>query len=185
MYQAFKDFAGPFATVVAAMVALCVTAYFAYHQKRIAEEKLRLDLFDKRFAVFKSIFDYYDVMISWKGTPEQIAAKTRFFHAYHESKFLFSSASGIEPLLKALNDKGGKVIFFKEHPELFQSDPQFYHKKFEEIQDIQLRDFENGLLQLKSAIAPYLNFHNVRSRRRIWWRRSKNSPVEIDCRSYE
>ncbi len=168
MYQLLKDFAGPVATFIAAVSAVGVTTYFARHQRRIAEkqatiagEKLRLDLFDRRFAIFNSIFGYYDAMISWTGTPEQVAARTRFFHAYHESKFLFSSASGIEPLLKSLNEKGGKVIFFKEHPELFQSNPKFYHKKFEEVQDIQIRDFENGLLQLKDAIAPYLSFHDV------------------------
>ncbi|MEJ0027662.1 MAG: hypothetical protein WDN01_16680 [Rhizomicrobium sp.] len=161
MYQVLKDFAGPVATVIAALSALSVTAYFAWHQKTIAEQKLRFDLFGRRLAIFDSIFDYWDAMVSWKGTPEQEAAKRRFFHAYQESKFLFSNKSEIESLLKGLNEKGGRVIYFKENPELYVADPAFYHKKFEEIQDIQLNDFENGLLRLKEAIAPYLNFHDV------------------------
>jgi hypothetical protein len=52
MYQFFKDFAGPFATGIAAAAALWVTVYFGRHQKTIAEqqahtagEKLRHDLY--------------------------------------------------------------------------------------------------------------------------------------------
>src|ERR1700730_17460833 len=100
MYQAFKDFAGPVATIIAALAAVGVTAYFAWHQKRIAEEqasiareKLRHDLFERRWDVFDSIFDFYEAMISWKGTPEQIAARTRFFRAYQNSHFFCSAQS--------------------------------------------------------------------------------------------
>ncbi|MCI0465618.1 MAG: hypothetical protein L0Y57_01200 [Beijerinckiaceae bacterium] len=59
MYQILKDFAGPIATAVAALAAVWVTAYFARHQKKIAEEqahiareKLRHDLYDRRYRVF-------------------------------------------------------------------------------------------------------------------------------------
>lgn len=58
-YQFLKDFAGPAATMIAAFAALSVTAYFACHQKRSAEdqahtarEKLRHDLYDRRYRVF-------------------------------------------------------------------------------------------------------------------------------------
>lgn len=59
MYQIFKDFAGPIATIIAAFAALSVTAYFAWHQKKIAKEqadiareKLRHDLYERRYRVF-------------------------------------------------------------------------------------------------------------------------------------
>lgn len=59
MYQIFKDFAGPIATIIAAVAAVAVTAYFAWHQKKIAKEqaniaveKLRHDLYDRRYRVF-------------------------------------------------------------------------------------------------------------------------------------
>jgi hypothetical protein len=75
MYQIFKDFAGPIATITAALVALSVTWYFAWHQKKVAKEqafiareKLRLDLYNRRFEIFSSIFDFYNAMIFWEGT---------------------------------------------------------------------------------------------------------------------
>jgi hypothetical protein len=59
VYQLFKDFAGPVATIIAAIAAVSVTAYFAWHQKSIAEqqamfarEKLKHDLFDRRYGIY-------------------------------------------------------------------------------------------------------------------------------------
>jgi hypothetical protein len=57
-----KDFAGPLATVVAAGAAVWVTAHFssqqaetARRQAATARSQLRLNLFDKRYAVYKDI----------------------------------------------------------------------------------------------------------------------------------
>lgn len=60
MYHiSFKDVAGPIATIIAALAAVSVTAYFAWHQKTIAKEqvdiareKLRHDLYERRYRVF-------------------------------------------------------------------------------------------------------------------------------------
>jgi hypothetical protein len=165
-YNFFKDFAGPIATAMAAIAAVSVTAYFAWHQKRLAAEKLRLDLFERRWGIFSSIFNFYYAMISWQKNPssEQIAAKDRFFIAYQESKFLFKKESGIENLLKDLNEKGMKVIGFKENAEEYKSDLDIYSRKFTEITDIQLREFENGLIKLQDAMSDYLSFEYVRPR---------------------
>jgi hypothetical protein len=169
MYDVFKDFAGPIATIIAALAAVGVTAYFAWHQKRIAEaqasiskEKLRHDLFERRWAVFDSIFDFYEAMISWKGTPEQIAARTRFFRAYQNSHFLFSPESGVERLLKELNDGANKVIGFKENgADWKDQDRALWLRQFNEVQEIQTVVFENGLTRLKNAMSDYLSFHDV------------------------
>jgi hypothetical protein len=74
----------PIATILASLVVVGVTGYFGWHQReiareqaRIAREKLRLDLYDRRFEIFTSIFDFYDAMISWKGTREQEKARIR------------------------------------------------------------------------------------------------------------
>jgi hypothetical protein len=70
MYQVLKDFAGPVATIIAALAAVYVTAHFARKQAWLAREKLRYDLFDRRLKIFGSIFDFYNAMIAWSGTPE-------------------------------------------------------------------------------------------------------------------
>jgi len=158
----------PIATIFAAIVAVGVTAYFAWHQReiakeqaRIARESLRLDLYDRRFAIFISIFDFYEAMISWTGTPEQKDARAKFFRAYQQSVFLFKSESGIPELLKSLNDAGAKVIGFKEHNDEYRSDPQFWVKEFNKSTEIQTRIFEDGLSKLRAAMQPYLDFSKI------------------------
>ena len=65
-----KDFAGPLATVVAAGAAVWVTAHFssqqaetARRQAKTAKDQLRLNLFDKRYAVYKgSAHDLFKIV---------------------------------------------------------------------------------------------------------------------------
>jgi hypothetical protein len=59
MYQFFKDFFAPIPTALAAFAAVWVTWYFARHQTKIAQEqadiakqKLRHDLYERRYRVF-------------------------------------------------------------------------------------------------------------------------------------
>jgi hypothetical protein len=161
MYQVLKDFAAPVATMIAALAVVYVTAHFNKEQTRLAREKLRHDLFERRWKIFSSIFDFYYAIISWKGTTEQLEVRDRFFRAYQESRFLFSRESGIEDVLKELNDKGAKVIGFKEHSEDFKSDLEMYLKYFNEVQTIQTHDFDVALTKVKNAMAEYLNFHDL------------------------
>ncbi|HTO62537.1 MAG TPA: hypothetical protein VMM15_14910, partial [Bradyrhizobium sp.] len=133
------------AAIIAATVstvAVCVTGYFAWHQRELTKAKLRLDLYDRRFKIFTSIFDFYEAMIAWRGTAEQVETRTHFFRAYQEAGFLFSKDSGIQDLLKLLNDEGAKVIGFKEHHDSYKSDTALYIQQFKETNDIQLRVFE-------------------------------------------
>src|SRR5882757_8053862 len=65
-YDVLKDFAGPVATVIAAASALAVTAYFNFRQaaiataqlkiaatqRDIASDKLKHDLFEKRYEIY-------------------------------------------------------------------------------------------------------------------------------------
>jgi len=168
LYQILKDFAGPIATIIAALAAVCVTGYFAWRQTRIAKEQadlardeLRRDLYRRRFEIFTSIFDIYYAMISWEDTPEQKAAHQRLFMAYHESSFLFPKESGIPDLLKKLNDDCNKVINYKNNPDKHKDDSALRQEQFKEVTTIQFIGFVKGLDDLKTAIQPYLDFSRI------------------------
>lgn len=168
MLQPIATILASFAAVLASFAAVAVTAFFGYHQReiareqaRIAREKLRLDLYNRRFQVFTSIFDFYDAMIAWEGKPEQKEAQRRFFRAYQESGFLFAQESGIETLLKFLNDEGAKVIGFREHSDSFKSDPALMIDQINKTTDIQIRVFDEGLTRLRAAMHPYLDSSKV------------------------
>lgn len=69
MYQIFKDFAGPVATIIASITAALITLYFALRQMRIAKQQadtaeqqadtaldqLRYNIFEKRVAVYEDV----------------------------------------------------------------------------------------------------------------------------------
>lgn len=131
------------------------------HAAQLQHEKLRLDLYDRRFEIFDSIFDFYDAMISWEGTLEQKEARKRFFRAYQESGFLFTKESGIPDLLKSLNDDAMKVIGYKEHRDSYKSDPALSLQLFKEATEIQTHVFDVGLIKLRVAMFQYLDFTKI------------------------
>jgi hypothetical protein len=177
IYSVAKDFAGPVATLVASVVAVFVTrrlglrqveiaqqqAKIAQQQADLAGEKLRHDLYNRRFEIFTSFFDFYNAMNAWNEapTPEQQAARERFFRASEESVFLFPKDSGIPDLLKRLNEMGNEVIGYKEHPDIYRGDPDRIIEQHKKITDIQLGGFEQGLTQLRAAMHPYLDFFKI------------------------
>ncbi|MFB2562951.1 hypothetical protein [Rhizobium sp. IMFF44] len=144
-----------------ARFAKALVDYQHSRNSTLQNERLRLDLYDRRFKLYSGIFDFYYAMISWEGTLEQKEARQRFFMAYQESAFLFTKESGIEELLKMLNSEAAKVIGFKENSELYKSDPAFLNEQFLETNRIQLTVFEDGLAKFKEAIRPYLDFSKI------------------------
>jgi hypothetical protein len=130
--------------------------------QKIEITKLRLELYNRRFEIFVSIFDFYEALIRWTGTPEQRAAQTRFFRAYQESGFLFSKESGIEDTLKRVHDESAKVIGFKEYGEDYKSGGvAFYLEQFKKAQHVLLVDFDTALVKLRVELPRYLNFHSI------------------------
>jgi hypothetical protein len=97
-YGALKDFAGPGATVVAALSAVAVTAYFssqhaetAKRQARTAKDQLRLNLFDKRYAVYKDIEKFLKTVVNDVYKPGFGAFDTlQLFVFLDEAAFFFS-----------------------------------------------------------------------------------------------
>lgn len=130
------------------------------HAVALQNEKARLDLYNRRFEILSSLYDFYEAMISWKPEPdpEQIAARKRFHRASQEAEFLFARESGIAALLNDLYRQGMRVIGFKENKESYKSDPETMLAEFSKTQDIMLNDFEKGLAKLKSEIHQYLDF---------------------------
>ena len=81
MLSAIWNIPAGFATLVAGLfviMAAGIAWWGVQRQIRATQEieatKARLDLYNRRFEIFVSIFDFYEALIGWKGTPEQRAA---------------------------------------------------------------------------------------------------------------
>jgi hypothetical protein len=144
-----------------AVIVSGATFSVALLQWKLAEQKLRLDLYNRRYEIYMAIYAFYTALIGWKGSDEDKAARDRFFKAKNEAQFLFSPESGVEALYDELHKKSLKVTSFKENPEMYRSDSKLMMTSFEESNRILLKDFDEGLTRLKKAVAPYMSFHKI------------------------
>jgi hypothetical protein len=78
MYEFFKDFAGPLATIIASGTAAWVTWHFgswqaqiARQQADLAEERVKLDKFDRRFAVFDATRELIRIVMQQSHANEE------------------------------------------------------------------------------------------------------------------
>lgn len=149
------------AIAITPLIIAAVVAVVAFLQYRLAREKLRLDLYNRRYEIYRSIFDFYHVLIGWKGTEADKAQQAKFFQAYQESKFLFSEKSGISAIYKKLNDGASKVIGFKENSSEYAKEPELFMKLFNETNAIQINEFDEGLRALEAKMKPYLTFRRA------------------------
>ncbi len=93
MYCFFRDFAGPIATVIASVTA----AFFirrqwltAVKQANIAEDQLRYNLFEKRYAIYAAAKEAINIAFAKCGEakmPEELEA---LLLTFEESRFFFS-----------------------------------------------------------------------------------------------
>ena len=115
-YEVLKDFAGPFATVVASIIAAAITVVFAIAQVRIAKsqkdialDKLKSDLFEHRYKIYdaaKNLIEY----ISSNGDTHKIDRNkiAKFYVTIDEARFYFDL--DIQNFLEALTYEAENFI---------------------------------------------------------------------------
>jgi hypothetical protein len=110
-YHLLKDFAGPVATIIAAMVAVFVTWRLGSGQQSIAEQQaitarqqantaldqLRYNLFQKRYSIYKCGIDLIRLLENGIQNPTDIVP---FLETLDEARFFF--ADEVCQLLDAL-----------------------------------------------------------------------------------
>jgi hypothetical protein len=76
--------------------------YISFIQSKVSREKLRLDLYNKRFGVYEAALDFNIALSKYSGhLDEQFKLKhIAFIKATREAQFLFSQDSKIFGILK-------------------------------------------------------------------------------------
>jgi hypothetical protein len=77
---------GPLATLVVAIVGLT----FTYRQSQTSEQKLRLDLFEKRFLVYSEVLDAIAITLIDEADSWTIKKIKLFQNRVEQSRFLFN-----------------------------------------------------------------------------------------------
>jgi hypothetical protein len=100
----------PVATSVIAGCALVLT----FRSGQDNRDKLRLDLFNRRFSIYQRVLVFYQALIVWKDTDEQKALIPPFIEASREALFIFPEKSGVYEHIQKIWDHSWKITRHKE-----------------------------------------------------------------------
>lgn len=151
-------------TALGPLLVAAVVAWVAYRQYRTNADKLRLDLYDRRFSVYLAALDFYYVLLRFdKANSEHAAAERAFIKAARESRFLFGLDSEPVRMLEEIRVRANTVTAFaKIGEEMRQASPKIYAEMFEKQQaNLIWIGGEEGLLELERTLAPFLDFRHA------------------------
>lgn len=166
-YEFFKDFAGPIATIIASGAALIVTAKLGLNQVSIAREqaqfakansrsgqqKLILDLFDKRWSIVTELREAIaDVVTTGKVSYD---ADRKFYSAANRAGFLFGPevTTYLAKIRASLSrHKAAETYRDTDDDERRGKAADILYREFEVIQDF--------YTSFDPLIAPYMQMHD-------------------------
>lgn len=158
-----KDFLDVLTAIFPIAISLAAAA-IAGAQWWNGREKNRLDLFDRRLAIFEATQTYYSALVAWKGEPDQQAARQNFLASISRAKFLFKDDSGIEAELQSLYEQSWKVTGWKEASlALIASDPLYAMQGHGPVQDILMEKYPQAVERVGELMLPYIGFSRRRS----------------------
>jgi hypothetical protein len=146
----------------AAVLVGFAALFISFLQWRIARDKLKLDLYNKRFNVYVCAIDHYQA-----GMADDLAEIRRtevmFVKVSRESIFLFRKEDGILPLMRKISqDCNSITAYTKEDAKGVDAD-QLMLREYVKLRQEPLLRLETPLLELEGKMASYLNFQNIQS----------------------
>ncbi|EIK94201.1 hypothetical protein PMM47T1_23347 [Pseudomonas sp. M47T1] len=149
-------------SVAAAFISLA-TFIVGYSQMKIASAKTRLDLYNKRFEVYKAALDYHNAI--WFGDYEKVKnVGDGFIKYYRESKFLFEKESGVYAILEQMKNSGAMVRGAMQQELLRIAGAHDNADQLGPLSEACTKarnGFEALLEKLEDEMEEYLKFHNV------------------------
>jgi len=171
MHDALKTAEGVAAIAIAFYVASVGT-----FQWFTARDKVRLDLYNRRFDVYTRAIDFMLALPEWTYvTPEDRRAKhNAFMRAARESRFLFADDPRILALLEEFNLRSRKVTGFIGETSPYVLDmPHNESTEARGENESSLEWIRESASRLETMLLPHLGFrHRAFKRWRWqWWKR--------------
>jgi hypothetical protein len=145
-----------------AVPAIAVLGVFiALLQARTARNKLKLDLFDRRFAVYDKTVLYYQAYYSAGTDTDAVRRRAEdFIRAYRESWFLFGPDSEV---YKAMTDVKDTLSFLVKFEDKFRSPPydDSEHKTWLKLK-AEKPDLTKLMESLERALSPWLDSRRIK-----------------------
>lgn len=145
--------------IPAALVTLTVGivgGLIAYHQATVAQAKLKLDLFEKRYPIFQETWEIMSEVVM-KGTREKnYGLGNPFSNFMPRARFLFGR--DVETYLSASVKKWVDLHAFEAEEE----DPAAAAANAEQVAELRAWFFKQADTGVKQLFGPYLDFEKWR-----------------------
>lgn len=141
-------------TVILPIIISVFLGFVAFQQMRINKNKLRLDLYNKRFEVYTSALLFYQEVTSEGASKE---CHRDFISKKESAYFLFSDNPKIYDLLNTMHEKLFKISGFRSSAEQLKS----FHDAFRKAQAESVEDLKcfSGITKiLRQEMESYLSF---------------------------
>lgn len=132
-------------------------AYIAWQQYKTNRDKLRLDLFEKRYAVYKALMDYLR-KTGGMEYPELIKQHTELRIGTHDAKFLFD-----KDVTEFLSEIYSKSAHYRRVIHDLQDRNPSNHERYKlsAKEECELLDwFDAQLNRARDVFSPYLSFNH-------------------------
>jgi len=145
-----------------------------------SHQKLRLDLYNRRFDVYSRTLDFFQELSAWKPTelekistsfqvsPELRTTQRAFIKAKMEARFLFREDSGIQELLEQMHIDTIWIFGYNRNSQQLKTQTEMMLSGFREFTERSARIHESIPL-LEKKLEDYLDFRAVGRARKRWW----------------
>jgi hypothetical protein len=148
---------------IQSVATVCIATFVAvigFLQWRISREKLRLDLFNRRFDIYLRVLNYHLALSRSQNSPEQLEELEPFIKAIRESRFMFPTKSGVRKFLEDFQARANEVVNFTASQKMLEDMP-------EERAKLSSRQLENtawlykAVITLEGMMEPYVKFNRL------------------------
>jgi hypothetical protein len=135
-----------------------VVVLISFLQWRTNREKLRLDLYQKRFEIYSRLLDFSEALSKWRSLSEidRQNFKNSFIKALNESSFLFPDKSGVHALLQKFGEDTQYIVNFDSSvfEDATNEERKSQYKAFNDC----IRKSDGIIKELKENLRPFLSF---------------------------
>jgi hypothetical protein len=149
---------------LSAIMSTCIASmalWVASRQSKTNMAKLRLDLYDKRFAIYENTLAFHQALAGPSESMQTEAFKSlqrAFIKSYRESQFLFDEDSGVFQLLNRVNLDAFKIVAAKTHARELRGEHAV--RMMADGNDA-FAAIEKSMSELERAIGPYIRFNKT------------------------
>ena len=140
-----------YVTIIATLMA-AIVAWTGYQQYYLAKGKFKLDLFDKRFAVYKGVQEFLSIIL--RHAKYEISQLYDFRRNTQDAMFLFGN--DIPEYIKMIDKKALAMRSYAHQYEALPKGPERSDLVEKETQ--LLTELTGELPRLQVVFSPYLSF---------------------------